>query len=112
MVERRSPKPKIRVRFLTGLPEKIYKQGSKWMKNANHGAIDNAQLLSFIQRAEKLNEDAAQVAADLKQVFDEAKSAGYDPRWIKKMIQLRKLDAEELYEADELEKLYREAIGL
>lgn len=82
------------------------------MKHENHGAIDNAQLLSFIQRAEKLNEDAAQIAADLKQVFDEAKSAGYDPRWIKKMIQLRKLDAEELYEADELEKLYREAIGL
>lgn len=82
------------------------------MKNANHGTIDNAQLLSFIQRAEKLNEDAAQVAADLKEVFDEAKSAGYDPKWIKKMIQLRKMDADELDEADELERMYRDAIGL
>ena len=82
------------------------------MKNANHGTIDNAQLLSFIQRAEKLNEDAAQVAADLKEVFDEAKSAGYDSKYIRKMIQLRKLDAEELYEADTLEKMYRDAIGL
>ena len=82
------------------------------MKNANHGAIDNAQLLSFIQRAEKLNEDAAQVAADLKQVFDEARSAGYDSKYIRKMIQLRKMDADELYEADELERMYRTALGL
>lgn len=75
-------------------------------------SFDNAQLLSFIQRAEKLNEDAAQVAADLKEVFDEAKSAGYDPKYIKKMIQLRKLDRDKLDEADELEKMYRNAIGL
>lgn len=82
------------------------------MKKENHGNIDNAQLLSYIQRAEKLNEDAAQISADLKELFDEAKSAGYDPKWIKKMIQLRKLDADELYEADELERMYRDAIGL
>ena len=74
--------------------------------------FDNAQLLSFIQRAEKLNEDAAQIAEDLKEVFNEAKSAGFDIKYIRKMIQLRKMDADELYEADELEKLYREAIGL
>lgn len=74
--------------------------------------FDNAQLLSFIQRAEKLNEDAAQIAEDLKEVFNEAKSAGYDPKYIKKMIQLRKLDPDELDEADELEKMYRNAIGL
>lgn len=74
--------------------------------------FDNTQLLSFIERAEKLNEDAAQIAEDLKEVFNEAKSAGYDPKWIKRMIQLRKMDQEELYEADELEKLYRNAVGL
>ena len=33
------------------------------MKNANHGAIDNQQLLSIIERIEKLNEDAAAIAA-------------------------------------------------
>lgn len=82
------------------------------MKNANHGAIDNAQLKSIVERIEKLNEDMASIAADVKEIYSEAKSAGYDPRWIKKMIQLRKMDADELYEADELEKLYREAIGL
>lgn len=74
--------------------------------------FDNAQLLSFIERIERLNEDQEQIAADLKQVFDEAKSAGYDPKYIRKMIQLRKLDPDELDEQDELTKMYRNAVGL
>lgn len=74
--------------------------------------FDNAQLLSFITRAERLHEDAEQVSADLKEVYDEAKSAGYDPKYIKKMIALRKMDKDELYEMDELTKMYRDAIGI
>lgn len=74
--------------------------------------IDNAQLLSIIQRVEKLNEDSAAIAADLKEVMSEAKSAGYDPKYIKKMVDLRKLDPDELDEQDELTKMYRDAIGL
>ena len=82
------------------------------MKNANHGAIDNAQLISYIERIEHLNQDAAAIAADIKEVFDEAKSAGYDPKYIRQMIRLRKMDADELDEQDELTKMYRDAIGL
>lgn len=75
-------------------------------------SFDNAQLLSIIQRIEKLNENAAQIAADIKEVMSEAKSAGYDPKFIKKMIELRKLDPDELDELDELTELYRSAVGL
>ena len=82
------------------------------MKKENHGAIDNQQLISYIQRIEKLNEDAAAIAADIKEVFDEAKSAGYDPKYIRQMIALRKLDADELDEQDELTQMYRSALGL
>lgn len=74
--------------------------------------IDGAQLLSYIQRVEKLNDDAAAIAADIKEVMNEAKSAGYDPKYIKQMIKLRKMDNDELDENDELVKLYRRAIGL
>lgn len=74
--------------------------------------IDNAQLLSIVQRVEKLNEDAAQIAADIKEVMSEAKSAGYDPKYIKKMVDLRKLDPDELDEQDELTKMYRDALGI
>lgn len=74
--------------------------------------FDNAQLLSFVQRVEKLNEDQAAIAADLKEVMSEAKSAGYDPKYIKKMIELRKMDPDELDEQDELMKMYRDALGI
>lgn len=82
------------------------------MKKENHGAIDNQQLMSYIQRIEKLNADAAAIAADIKEVFDEAKSAGYDPKYIRQMIALRKLDADELDEQDELTRMYRDAVGI
>ena len=61
---------------------------------------------------EKLNEDAEQVAADIKAVYDEAKSAGFDVKYVKKMVALRKLDQDEIEEADELTQMYRTAIGL
>ena len=82
------------------------------MKNAKHGSFDNAQLTSIIERIEKLNEDSAAIAADIKEVYNEAKSAGYDPKYIRQMIRLRKLDPDELDEADELTKMYRDALGL
>ena len=82
------------------------------MKNANHGAIDNQQLLSIIERIEKLNEDSAAIAADIKEIYSEAKSAGFDPKYIRQMIRLRKLDPDELDEADELTQMYRNALGI
>jgi uncharacterized protein (UPF0335 family) len=42
----------------------------------------------------------------------EANSAGYDPKYIKKMVDLRKLDPDELDEQDELMKMYRDALGI
>ncbi|MCQ2599117.1 MAG: DUF2312 domain-containing protein [Alphaproteobacteria bacterium] len=82
------------------------------MKNANHGAFDNAVLTSFIERVEKLNEESAAIAADIKEIFNEAKSAGYDPKYIRQMIRLRKMDPDELEETDELTQMYRTALGL
>lgn len=70
------------------------------------------QLIAIIERIEKLNEDAEQVAADIKAVYDEAKSAGFDVKYVKKMVALRKLDQDEIEEADELTHLYRSMIGL
>jgi uncharacterized protein (UPF0335 family) len=82
------------------------------MKNANHGAIDNQQLITIIERIEKLNEDVANIAADMKEIFSEAKSAGFDPKYIRQMIRLRKLDPDEIDEQDELVKMYRGALGI
>lgn len=82
------------------------------MKNANQGALDNQQLMTIIERIEKLNEDTANIAADIKEIFSEAKSAGFDPKYIRQMIRLRKLDPDEIDEQDELVKMYRSALGI
>ena len=82
------------------------------MKQENHGAIDNKQLITIIERIEKLNEETAAIAADIKEIFTEAKSAGFDPKYLRQMIRLRKMDQDELDEADELTKMYRSALGI
>ena len=74
--------------------------------------INNEQLISIIERVEKLNEDAANIAADIKEVLAEAKLNGFDPKYIKKMVKLRKMDNDEIDEEDEITKMYRNAIGL
>ena len=74
--------------------------------------MDSQQLLSFVQRIEKLNEDKAAIEADLKEVLDEAKSVGFDKKYVKEIVKLRKLDPDELDEQDELMVMYRRAAGL
>ena len=93
-------------------PGKQYKSKGKNMKQANQGALDNKQLLTIIERIEKLHEETAGIAADIKEIFTEAKSAGYDPKYIRQMVRLRKMDPDELEETDELTKMYRSALGL
>lgn len=77
-----------------------------------HTQIDAGQLLHIVERIENLQEEAAQIAADIKTIYDEAKSLGYDPKYIKKCVVLRAKDPEKLDEEDELMALYRRAVGL
>lgn len=69
-------------------------------------------LLSIVQRIEKLNEDAEAIASDIKEVYKEATNQGFDVKYIKKCIALRKKDKDEIYEEDKLMKMYREALEL
>lgn len=82
------------------------------MKFENKGGIDNAQLITIIERIEKLNEEKAVINADIRDVLGQAKGQGYDPKFIRYLLKLRKLDPDELDEADELAIMYRKAIGL
>ena len=82
------------------------------MKAENHVAIDNKQLMTLIERIEKVNEEDAVIASDLKEIYTEAKSSGFDPKYIRQMVRLRKMDPDELSETDELTQIYRNALGL
>ena len=70
-----------------------------------------SQLKSVIERIERLEEDKANVAADLKQVFAEAQGNGFDVKILRKVIRLRKQDKAKRQEEDALLDLYLSAIG-
>lgn len=82
------------------------------MKKANHGALDAAQLTAYVERVEKLTEDVKAINADIKEVLSEAKSAGYDPKYIRLIVKLRAQTQEQIEENDELESMYRNALGI
>jgi uncharacterized protein (UPF0335 family) len=69
------------------------------------------KLKSLIERIERLEEDKAAVAADLKEVFGEAKSDGFDTKIMRKVIRLRKTDKAKRQEEEALIDLYLSAIG-
>ncbi|MBE1236622.1 DUF2312 domain-containing protein [Phaeovibrio sulfidiphilus] len=70
------------------------------------------QLRSFIERIERLEEDKANIATDIKEVYSEAKSSGFDVKIMRKIVSLRKKDRHELAEEEELLDLYRAAVGV
>ena len=69
------------------------------------------KLKSLVERIERLEEDRAAVASDLKEVYAEAKGEGFDTKIIRKVIRLRKADAAKRSEEEALIELYITAIG-
>ena len=82
------------------------------MKNANHGALQSDTLISFVERIEHKQEEIAQINADIKEIMQEARGLGFDPKMLRLIVKLRKLDPDELDEQDQLTNLYRSMIGL
>lgn len=75
-------------------------------------AETQGRLKSFIERIERLEEDKAVVANDLKEVFAEAKGEGFDTKIMRKIVRLRKQDRAERDEEEALIELYMNAIGM
>lgn len=69
------------------------------------------RLKSFIERIERLEEDKAAIAADLKEVFAEAKGEGFDTKIMRKVVRLRKQDKAKVQEEEAILDLYLSAIG-
>lgn len=74
--------------------------------------FDNEKLLNYIQRVERLEEEKSNIQSDIREVFIEAESEGFDPKAIKYVIKCRKMSPEELAETDAINETYRKAINL
>lgn len=76
-----------------------------------HNAPAAGQLQSLIERIERLEEDKANVALDIKEVYAEAKGQGFDSKAIRSLIRLRKKDRAKVAEERAILELYANALG-
>jgi uncharacterized protein (UPF0335 family) len=79
---------------------------------ANVGGIAGDRLKSFIERIERLEEEKRALAEDVKEIYSEAKGAGFDVKIIRQVIRIRKMDEDDRDEAEALLDTYLRAIGM
>lgn len=70
------------------------------------------QLRSLIERIERLEEEKKAIAADIKEIYGEAKSTGFDTKIMRKVVSLRKKDTAERQEEEAILDLYLSALGM
>lgn len=74
------------------------------------GQATREKLKQFIARIERLEAEKAELAADIREVYAELKSFGFDSKVVRKVISLRKIEAAERAEQEMLLELYMSAI--
>ena len=74
--------------------------------------VPRDQLRSFIERIERLEEEKKNTADDIKDVYSEAKGCGFDTVILKKVIAIRRLDADQRMEQEAVLDAYLSALGM
>jgi uncharacterized protein (UPF0335 family) len=88
----------------------LFSQGALPM--VKFGGIAADQLRSIIERVEKLEEEKSAIAADIREVFAEAKGNGYDIKALRQIIKIRKMEAAERQEQEAVLDTYLRALGM
>jgi uncharacterized protein (UPF0335 family) len=79
---------------------------------AEVGNISAERLRSLVERIERLEEERKALGSDIKDIFQEAKSAGFDVKVMRQLIRLRKMEPAEVEEQEALLDVYRRALGM
>ena len=79
---------------------------------ANKTTFAQGQLKSLVERIERLEEEKKTIAADIKEVYAEAKGNGFDTKILRKVISLRKKEVAEREEEQSMLDLYMSALGM
>lgn len=74
--------------------------------------VDGDHLRALVERIERLEEEKRAIADDVKEVYAEAKSVGFDPKIIRKIVALRKQDKHKREEEEAMLDLYKNALGM
>ena len=76
------------------------------------GGIAADRLKSFVERIERLESEKQGLSEDIKEVYAESKSTGFDNKIIRQIIRLRKMDKPDRQEQRAILELYEEALGM
>lgn len=76
------------------------------------GGIDGNRLLSLIERIERLESEKDAISSDIRDVYAEAKSAGFDTKIMREIIKLRKMNTADRDEKEFLLETYRKALDI
>ena len=79
---------------------------------ADFGGIAGEQLKSLIERIERLEDEKRALGEDIKEVYAEAKGTGFEPKIMRQLIKIRKMDKDEHDEQESLLDLYKRALGM
>jgi len=82
------------------------------VSTVNPDDIAKDQLTAFVERIERLEEEKKGISDDIKEVYAEAKGNGFDVKVLRKVISLRKQDADERAEMEAILDLYLQALGM
>jgi uncharacterized protein (UPF0335 family) len=80
--------------------------------SAAWGNISAERLRSLIERIERLDEERKALGSDIKDIFAEAKSAGFDVKVMRDLIRIRKQEPADVEERETLLDVYRRALGM
>lgn len=81
-------------------------------ENTEVGGIAADRLKSLIERIERLEEEKKGIASDIRDIFAEAKSAGFDVKIMRVVLKLRKMNAADRDEQELLTETYRKALDI
>ena len=76
------------------------------------GGVIADQLIQYIQRIERQEEEKADVAAGIRETYAELAANGYDAKVVRQLVKLRKMDPHEVDEQESLLDLYKNAMGM
>lgn len=76
------------------------------------GGIAGERLRSIVERIERLEEEKSALAADIREVYSEAKGTGFDAKVLRQVVRLRAMDSSDRHEQEQLLDLYKQALDI
>jgi uncharacterized protein (UPF0335 family) len=78
----------------------------------NYGGISGDALRQYISKVERLEIEKNDIATDIRETYNEAKANGFDPKIMRQIVRIRKMDTNERAEQEELLDVYKHALGM